>query len=255
MQYLKLTIEYNGSRYCGWAKQPGLATIEGQLEKAFQKLFGKSIKLVVAGRTDAGVHAVGQIVNCAVNSRFNLLQIEKALNAMLPNEILIKKVEKTTKDFHSRFSAKIREYRYLVYSGTNIPYYMRRYAWFIPQIVNINKMRKMAKKLIGVHDFARFSKKGKDTSKSTIRRMYQIKIEQKTFFKSPAENEKEKFIVFTFKANAFLHKMVRFLTGFLIAVGSGAIKPKDAELIIKGKGKISYKIAPPQGLTLKKVSY
>lgn len=245
MRSYKLKLKYEGTNYHGWAKQPGLSTIEGILEKKLKSLFGKSIRVVVAGRTDAGVHAQGQVISFKVETKLGLADIKRALNALLPQDIRVVGIEGKGSNFNARFSANAREYKYLVCFSKSVPYYLRHYCWHVPYKLNLARMKKAAQLLVGKHDFRNFSA-SPSKGKNTVRKLTRILIERQQLAASPFSGNKSDFFVFVLKANGFLHKMVRFIVGYLVETGKHSRQ-------LKKNGK--FRVAPPQGLSLVKVYY
>lgn len=242
MRNIKITLEYDGTNFYGWQVQPGMRTVQGILEKAIEKLFNKKIKTVGAGRTDTGVHAIGQVANFFINKRYELETIKKALNTYLPQDIFIKNIEKADTNFHSRFNAKMRTYIYKISKQFSV--FTRYYSWYHKHPLNIQAMNDCCKLLLGKKDLTSFSvtKSKKDNMLMNIK---------KCIF-----TEKKNEVIFTIKADRFLHKSVRTIVGTLILVGEEKLSASDFKDIITAKDRRKAgKTAPPYGLYLKEVKY
>lgn len=244
MRNLKITVQYDGTKYCGWQKQPNSPGIQGEIEYAIYEITKEKVNITGSGRTDAGVHALGQVANFKTNSNIPASRIPDALNAKLPKDISIIDCEEVDEDFHSRYSAKGKIYRYLIY---NKPYRSPLYkdtSYHIRYDLDIDKMRSEAKSLIGEHDFKGFMSSGSSV-KDTVRTIYDISI-----------TEKEDLIVLEVEGNGFLYNMVRIISGTLVEVGLNNIEPEDIPKIIEAKNRqMAGKTLPPQGLFLMEVEY
>lgn len=247
MRNIRLIIEYDGSRYQGWQRLGGDSnanTIQGKLEAVLSKMTGEDININGSGRTDAGVHAYGQVANFHTNCTISLDQIKDYLTKYLPSDIGIVKVEEASERFHSRLNAKEKTYLYRIALPGVSNVFARKYLWYFPENLDIEKMKEAASLLIGTHDFKGFSSI-KKTKKSTIRTIYDIKI-KKT----------KKEIQITYTGNGFLHNMVRILTGTLAEIGCGKMKPEDISKVLESTKRSDAGLtAPPQGLFLVSVEY
>jgi len=239
-------VEYLGTNYFGFqvqtkAKQQN--TIQAEIEKALAKLFRQKIRITFAGRTDRGVHAKNQVINFKVETKIPLSNIKKALNSFLPYDIRIKRVKKVPLDFHARFSAKSKIYRYLIFYKKEPSVFWNDFAWHIDFPLDLEAMRGLSKKIIGKRDFYVFAKEAKKY-KDCIRRVKGISIKKKG-----------SLICIDIEANGFLRSMVRNIVSFLVKVGSAKLTPKSAEAVLKRKIVYSNKPAPAAGLYLLKVEY
>ena len=244
---IKLLIEYDGTNYCGWQKQKNGFSIQEEIEKSLKKIFNKQINIFVAGRTDAGVHAIGQVAHFKINLDFNFSKILPALNyhlAKSKNKIVIKNSYKEKKNFHSRFSAKERIYEYrIINRKTPRPLEFNR-EWHIPYFLDIEKMKKASKFLIGKHDFNGF-RSSQCQSSSSIRSIESINL-KKVGYK----------IIITFRAKSYLHNQVRIMIGSLVNVGRNFWEMEQIKKILNTKKRIDAgPTAPPYGLYLKKIIY
>jgi|YNPBryunderm2012_1023409.scaffolds.fasta_scaffold04169_7 tRNA pseudouridine38-40 synthase len=242
MRNIKLTIAYDGSSFFGFQIQPNVPTIQGTLESVLTEITGENIEVIGAGRTDAGVHAINQVVNFKTNSRIPIEKLLIAVNSLLPDSIVVKEAEEVPLDFHARFSAKSRSYIYLVYSAPFPSPFLRSYAWYLKEKPDIQKMSDLVDIFKGEKDFISFSK---SDGEGTIREIYDISV----FEKNP-------FIIFYTKANGFLRGMVRLIVRVLVDAGYGSIDREGIESIINAKRRgLIRGIAPPYGLYLYRIEY
>lgn len=241
----KMVIAYDGSRYNGWQKQGNTKdTIQGKLEKVLEKLEGREVEVIGAGRTDAGVHALGQVVNVKLESKINEEMLLQYLNQYLPEDIAVLSVKEVPMRFHSRLNATEKTYLYRIYRSEIPNPFIRKYTVTITEELDIEKMRMAAEFLIGEHDFKSFCSL-KKSKKSTIRTLYSITIE-----------EIEEEVRISVRGNGFLYHMVRIIVGTLLEVGTGKKKPEEIEQILeKGERQAAGKTAPAHGLFLKEVKY
>lgn len=241
----KMVIAYDGSRYNGWQKQGNTKdTIQGKLEKVLEKLEGREVEVIGAGRTDAGVHALGQVANVKLESKINGETLLQYLNQYLPEDIAVLSVKEVPMRFHSRLNATEKTYLYRIYRSEIPNPFIRKYTVTITEELDIEKMRMAAELLIGEHDFKSFCSL-KKSKKSTIRTLYSITIE-----------EIEEEIRISVRGNGFLYHMVRIIVGTLLEVGTGKKKPEEIEQILeKRERQAAGKTAPAHGLFLKEVKY
>ena len=244
MRNIKLTIEYDGKEFNGWQKQPNKLNIQGTIEQAIKCITGEDVELNASGRTDAGVHAIGQVANFKTNSQIPIEKFAIAINSNLKKSIIIKKAEEVDERFHSRLSCKKKTYRYIINNSEEGSAIYRNLETHIPQKLDIEKMKQGIKYFEGEHDFKAFKASG-TSSKSSVRTIYEAKI---------YNNGEKIFIELT--GNGFLYNMVRIIAGTLVEVGLGKIEPQEIENIIKsGKRENAGKTLPPNGLYLLEVSY
>ncbi len=243
MTNFKLIIEYDGTHYSGWQIQPHQKTIQQEIERRLSKILNEKIKINGSGRTDAGVHALGQVASFKTTSIIKPPIIKKALNSLLDKDIRIKSVSKVDKDFHARFSAKKKTYRYQI-SLTEPGVFERYYYNYIPYKLNLPLMKKEAKDLLGKHDFKCFEASGR-RAKDTVR------IISKANF-----TKKGNKLYFTIEGNGFLYNMVRNIIGTLIEIGRGKFPKGTIKELIKTKDR--NKAGPTAkacGLVLVRVGY
>ena len=245
MRNIKLTIEYDGKESNGWQKQPDKLNIQGTIEQAIKTITGEDVDLQASGRTDAGVHALGQVANFKTNSNIPIEKMSIAINCNLKKSIRIVKAEEVEERFHSRLSCKRKTYRYII-NNSEIPSAIyRNLETHIPYKLDIEKMKQAVKYFEGEHDFKAFKASG-TSSKSSIRTIYKAEV-----LKMPNNR-----IYIELTGNGFLYNMVRIIAGTLVDVGTGKIKPEDIEKIIESKDRTNAgKTLPPQGLYLVCVNY
>jgi len=264
LKNILIEIEYDGTNYFGWQiqnkkllaaplqkragrrpplKKENVKTLQGELEKALKRLFKKSIRVYSAGRTDKGVHASGQCVNFKVSTEIPLKNIKKALNTFLPKDIYVRRIKKVPLNFHCRFSAKSKVYRYIIINKRNFSVFMRNYSWHIDRKVNLSAMRKAIPRIIGKRDFACFAKQA-SVYKSCARVLKSISI-----------RKRGSYIYIDMEASGFLRNMARNIVSFLVMIGIGQISQKDISRIIKRRIRYTNNPAPPGGLYLMKVNY
>ncbi len=238
-----MTVEYDGTEYMGFQRHPGRRTIQGELEWALSRITKESIHIAGAGRTDAGVHAVGQVVSFRTTGTIPVERIPVALNSLLSRDIVAREAVEMPQDFHARHSARSRSYRYVILNRENPSALGGRFHWYVPHATDIDLMRRGAEYLFGKHDFTSFSAV-MDTP-SRVRELTELSI-------SRAGDE----IVFGIRANAFLHSMARIVVGTLVEVGQGRRTPDDVQFILEAKDRrLAGRTAPPQGLVLVEVTY
>ena len=245
MRNIKLTIEYDGKDFNGWQKQPNKLNIQGSIEQAISQITGEEIDLQASGRTDAGVHALGQVANFKTNSQIPIEKFAIAINTKLKRSIRIIKAEEVDEKFHSRLSCKRKTYRYIINNSEQGTAIYRNLETNIPNHLDEEKMNEAVKYIVGEHDFKAFKASG-TSSKSSVRTIYSAKV-------IDAGNEK---IYIELTGNGFLYNMVRIISGTLVDVGCGKIKPEEIKNIIESKKRnLAGKTLPPQGLYLVNVEY
>ena len=242
---IALTISYDGTNFCGWQVQPNGRTVQDQIENAVEKVTGQRVRVTGSGRTDAGVHAKGQVAHftldgCSVPpERFYL-----ALNVHLPEDVRVLDSKAVADDFDACRTAKKKTYKYSLYqSNTELPL-KERYAVKLDTAVDVEKMRSASKLFIGEHDFKSFCASGSSV-KTTVRTIYQLDIDNV-----------DKDLTFTITGNGFLYNMVRIIVGTLIKVGEGKATLSDVEkMLCDGQRTLGGKTLPAKGLCLEQVEY
>ncbi|MCR2823207.1 tRNA pseudouridine(38-40) synthase TruA [Lederbergia panacisoli] len=245
MQRYKGIVAYDGSGFSGYQIQLNGRTVQEELEKALRKMHkGNAVSVVASGRTDAGVHAKGQVIHFDSALQLPSERWVNALNGLLPGDVSVMKVVSVAPGFHARFDATGKMYKYVVYTGSVRDPFKRHYAAFHPFKIDIDKLRKAAELLVGTHDYTSFCS-AKTNKENKVRTVSSIEIEQ---------NADE--IVFTFTGNGFLYNMVRIMVGTLLGVASGKIELNSIPAILAGRDRIlAGKTAPAEGLYLWEVYY
>jgi len=240
---VRLGLAYDGSGFRGWARNRGQRTAEGVLSEALGRVLGDEPKLSVAGRTDAGVHARGQVASFVVDDDVDLERLQRSINGMLGPEVVAWDVRREAEGFDARFSATAREYRYRIDTGPWPDPFEARFVWHRPGEFAVTSMREAARSLLGEHDFASFCRRPQ--SGGTVRRLDRLSIAR-------AGDR----IEITARANAFLHQMVRTLVGTLVAVGEGRLDAGVVCGILVARDRSQTpEMAPAHGLTLERVAY
>jgi tRNA pseudouridine38-40 synthase len=251
MRYLRITIAYDGTDFHGWQMQSAKPTVQGEIVSVLRRLTQENIALHAAGRTDAGVHALGQVGSFRTQSGLSTEEFQRALNAILPPSIRIVGVQETGPDFSARWSAKSKIYRYRLYRGKVVPPMLWRYVLHYPFPLDEDRMRNAAARFVGSHDFAAFAastgSEEDDRERSTVREIYATELVRS------ADNEE---LVFTVRGRSFLRYMVRKMVGTLLDVGRGRLTPDDIDRLfeIRDRSK-SGPTAPPQGLWMISVEH
>lgn len=244
MRY-KLIIEYDGTDFVGWQRQKSGLAVQEVLETALKTALRQEITLFGSGRTDAGVHALGQVAHFETDQELNLFKTRESLNALVrPHLISIHKVEKVSDDFHARFSAKERSYVYQILNTPYPPALLKNKAWWVHSPINVNQMQKAANLLIGKHDFSTF-RASECQAKSPIKTINDIQFEK--------EGDLIKMHI---KAKSFLHHQVRNIIGTLVLVGQKKWSIQDFQTAFEGKDRrLGGPTAPPEGLYFVSVQY
>lgn len=244
MRNIKLVIEYDGTNYSGWQNQENAITVQGMLEDAINKVTKEEVRLLGSGRTDSGVHALGQVANFFTTSTIPGDKFKFVLNNVLPEDIAIIESEEVDLKFHSRFDATGKRYKYKIYNGKMPRPIFRNYTSHYKHKLDLEKMIEASKYFLGTHDFKSFMGSGAVVN-STIRTIYEIRIEKI-----------DDFIDITVEGDSFLRYMVRIIVGTLIKVGSKQFQVDDIPQIINARDRnCAGKTAPPQGLYLEEVYY
>ena len=238
----RIDLAYDGTDFHGWARQGDLPTIQRSLEAALERALRAPVRLAVAGRTDAGVHAVGQVASFR-GEVDDVERLARAVNGMVGPAIAVRSIRAVADDFHARFSASARVYRYRIRTDPTPDPFGHRYAWWVPEDLALAPMRRAAASLVGEHDFAAFCRR--PPTGGTVRR-----LERLTVVRTPEGLEVGA------RANAFLHQMVRSLVRVLVDVGRGRIEAEAVGVVLAGGDRARTPgPAPAQGLTLERVVY
>ena len=244
MRNIKIIIEYDGKDFNGWQKQPNKLNIQGEIERAIEEVTGEKVDLIASGRTDAGVHALGQVANFKIEKDIPIEKIPYALNSKLKKSIRIKEANEVDEKFHSRYTCKRKTYKYVINNSVQGTAIYRNLQYHFPEKLDDVKMNEAAKYLIGEHDFKSFRASG-TSSKSSIRTIYNASVKRE-----------EEIVTIELTGNGFLYNMVRIIAGTLIDVGTGKINAKDVKEILDAKNRLKAgKTLPPNGLYLVNVEY
>lgn len=250
MRNIKLTLQYDGTAYVGFAPQPNGVSIHAVLLSAIQATTGEAPALYAAGRTDAGVHARGQVVNFHTASRIPVDRFPYALNSRLPEDVRVVGAEEVPPDFHARFSALSKIYTYTIDNSPFPSPLLRRYAWWVPVALDLDAMRQAAALLVGRHDFAAFRSTG-GAARTSVRHLMRLEVEE-----VPGTPAVGRCLRVVAQADGFLYNMVRILVGTLVEVGEGRRSLEQvARALATGDRTCAGRTAPPQGLCLEKVFY
>ena len=243
MATFRVDLAYDGSGFRGYAVQTGQRTVQGELESALAKLLGGSVDTAVAGRTDAGVHARGQVVSFEWVADIEADRFRRSLNGLVGPEISVHSVALVSDDFHARFSAKWRRYRYLIDVRQSPDPLLRHMVWNVGRDLDDASMQVVVKSIVGEHDFSSFCRSVE--GRSNVRRVEEARLV-----------EADGLLEFWIRANAFCHQMVRSLVGYMYDVGRGFSSSADVEPVIEARDRSAVAtVAPPHGLTLWEVGY
>jgi len=244
MRTILLTIEYDGTDYVGWQTQPNGLAVQEVVEKALAEILGHEAHVHASGRTDAGVHARGMMAHFHTATNRPLKAFREGVNSFLPRDIAIKTVREMPADFHARFDAKGKWYRYTIYRGEVRSPLVARTAWYLRGSLDIELMCSAAKNLVGVHDFGAF-RSSSCLAKTTVREIFSVGIS--------VENE---FVYVDVRGSGFLKNMVRMIVGTLVDVGQGRRPAGDVAALVTGTaGMVCGQTAPAHGLCLQEVWY
>jgi len=255
MKYIKLILEYEGTNYQGWQTQTSGLTIQDILSKTISGITGEQAKLNSASRTDAGVHALGQVAVFSTGSRLPAETLKRALNARLPNDMRVVGAEELDSEFHPRYRAVKKSYFYLIEEARRQSVFLHRYAWRIPVSLDLDGMREASGLLHGEHDFSAFRGAGCG-AKTTIRTVHSITLARYDCLDFMTVKIQGNFIKIRIEANAFLRHMVRNIVGMLVEVGKGRCAPETVRNILMScDRKLAGPTAPAKGLFLEKVYF
>jgi tRNA pseudouridine38-40 synthase len=245
-QRLKLIIAYDGAPFAGWQSQSHRNTVQDHLERAFERVLGKQVRIHGAGRTDAGVHAHAQCAHVDLpNDRLSATRWTDALNALLPPTIRVLRCRYVSNDFHARLSAEGKIYRYRIWLAPVLPPFEYSRAWHIPRPIDLKILKRAARQFVGTHDFAGFAANRGKMEKSTVRTIYSVRIRQE----GPC-------VTIEFDGDGFLYKMVRLIVGSLVKCALSKMRIEDASArLTSGQVGPARFAAPAEGLFLVRVRY
>ncbi len=248
MRCYRMTLAYDGTDYSGWQIQPETSTVQGAMESALRRILGEPVRLVASGRTDAGVHARGQVVSFRCSTRLTPEVLCRALNANTPEDIYVQQVRVAPDDFHAIRDAIAKRYRYVIQDSAPRDLFSRAFSWCIPHSLNVAHMQEAAGYLIGRHDFRSFEAAGAPR-KTTVRTVSELTVERQ-------QRETHCPLVVDIRADGFLYNMVRNIVGSLVLVGRGE-RPADwIQDVLNARDRtLAGPTAPASGLTLWEVQY
>jgi tRNA pseudouridine38-40 synthase len=262
LRTFRLTIAYDGTHYAGWQVQPGQTTLQGTLEAALERITGESLRVTASGRTDAGVHALGQVVSFRSHTQLSPEVLKKALNAELPHDVAVLEAAQAADDFHAIASAVRKRYRYQLYDGPVRNVFLRQFAWQLFTRLDEAAMHRAAQALVGRHDFRSFETSGSERE-SSVRTVFELSVRRGQGGATERHDgllaglvTADGLIVLEVEADGFLYNMVRTIVGTLVEVGQGK-RPETwpAEVLAACDRRAAGRTAPPQGLFLVRVDY
>ena len=263
---LKITLAYDGTRYIGWQRQAAGTSIQGLLEEALARFEGASVTVHGAGRTDAGVHALGQVASAQVTAGHDARDLLRGLNASLPPDVRVLQVEDVPPDFHARFSARSKTYRYAIRNAPLVSPFEYPYVCHVPERLDVAAMQAAAARLVGTHDFSAFRSTGGEV-KDDVRTITTSSLTNDEpvvpnsqlptpDYHLPTTNHQPGLLIYTVSANGFLRHMVRAIAGTLLEVGRGWRTAESIRALIEGRSRADAgATAPPHGLFLVSVTY
>lgn len=245
MNRIKCTLTYDGSEFSGFQVQPNKRTIAGEIEKVLERMHKEAVRIHASGRTDRGVHAKGQVIHFDSPLHLETRNWKKALNGLLPHDVYINDVEIVSEEFHARYSALAKEYHYYVETTSDYDVFSRKYAYYFPYDLQVDRVKEACKYLEGTHDFTTFSSNKASVKGSRIRTLYQVNCE-----------EYPSGLRFVFYGDGFLYHMIRVLVSFLLDLGQGKWEVADIPKLFAAKNRSQLgKTIGPEGLYLMRVDY
>ena len=261
MRNLKLTIAYDGTAYSGWQIQPDRPTVQAALQQAFREMTGEQVSANSAGRTDAGVHALGQVANIRTGTRLPCERLRLGLQHYLSDDVAIREVCDVADGFHATLSARCKTYRYVIHPSRIRDPFTRRYSWRVSHELDAGAMATAASSLVGRHDFRCFETQGSPRV-DTVRTLFDVRVRRcgrwwpMSAESVPPADENGPFVVIEVTGDGFLYNMVRAIAGTLVEVGLEKRTPDSvATLLAEGRRAAAGQTAPPQGLFLVRVDY
>jgi tRNA pseudouridine38-40 synthase len=258
MRNIRLVLSYDGTDFSGWQRQPEAPTIQGCLEAALERIVGKRTQVWGSGRTDAGVHALNQVANFKTDCRIPGANLLKALNDALPPTVRVKAAEEVAEEFHARYDARSKTYRYRIHQAPISSPFVGRFAWHYPYALDRARMAEAARLIEGEHDFTSFAAAaGEDPRAPASHEPETAPSPVRTIFSSRLLwRSRTSMLIYEVRGAGFLHHMVRNLVGTLVEVGKGKLQPRDLLRILEARDRaLAGPTAPAQGLYLVKVEY
>jgi len=247
VRFLKLTVAYDGTAYAGWQQQRRRRSVQQQLQEAWERITGEPARMAASSRTDAGVHALGQVVSCESRTALAPHVLQRALNARLPEDIRVHEVAEAPTGFHATRAAVGKRYRYLIQDGGTPDLFLRDYCWYLPRELDVAAMQQAARTLVGQHDFASFQNAGSPRT-STVRNLRELTVARR-------RDERADRVVIEAEGDGFLYNMVRNLVGTLVEVGQGRRDARwPAQVLAARRRSLAGRTAPPHGLFLVSVA-
>jgi tRNA pseudouridine38-40 synthase len=255
MSFFKLTLAYDGTGFSGWQAQPGRRTVQGELERGWREITGETVRFSVAGRTDAGVNAAGQVASVESATEIPCAALVLALNAKLPEDVAVRLIERAPEGFHATHHAKGKRYRYSIYSDSRRPVFLRRYAWHVPKRLDVEAMPSAKQHLVGTHDFVSFQSAGSERE-STVRTIFAAEVGRGGVGEEGGTTELDSLVRIEVEGDGFLYNMVRAIAGTLVEVGRGRRASAWVANVIAARDRCAAgQTAPAHGLTLLEVHY
>ncbi len=244
MRNICLTVAYDGTNYHGWQCQPNAVTVQEMLQGAVERILDHQVKILAGARTDAGVHAMGQVVNFTTEKEIDQTNLGRGLNALLPRDIRVRAVRDVEHSFHARYSAKSKTYVYCILNDTCNSPFLTRYVLHVPYRLNVSSMKEAIRLVIGEHDFSAFKKKD-EFYKNTVREV-----------KRAGVATKGRMVYVIIEATGFLRYMVRNITGTLLLAGQAKMGKEEFKAVLEsGEREKAGPTAPPHGLFLREIKY
>lgn len=248
MPTFKLTLAYDGTDFCGWQAQPGQRTVQGELETAWQAITGETVRVTAASRTDSGVHALGQVIGIQSVTRLETEQLLGGINAKLPADVLLRKIEAAPDNFHATHDSIGKRYRYRIHNDRLRPLFERGRLWHVPQPLDAGAMHTAGQAIVGTHDFAAFQAVG-SPRESTVRTIHSLAVTRD-------KGDDAALVTIEVRGDGFLYNMVRIIAGSLVDVGAGRRDESFlAEALASCDRTTAGMTAPAQGLVLVEVEY